>query len=163
MSFNDVLAEEPMPSWFLMYSNVVLYSITGIIMLAISWRPFIYSLRWFATWWWVKVLLLPVVWLGTLLLTTLLLVISGHESTVSATKSSVDVSVGEFLLLVSIFILGLVCPFVESYIFRPLLIGNFSHWIPSWITAPFSFISFALLHFFCDPNTSWASVLPYIS
>src|SRR5699024_9082545 len=88
--FHDVVAEEPIPSWFLMYSNVVLYSITGIIMLAISWRPFIYSLRWFATWWWVKVLLLPVVWLGTLLLTTLLLVISGHESSVSANQEAVE-------------------------------------------------------------------------
>lgn len=163
MSFNDVLAEEPMPGWFLMYSNVVLYSITGIIMLAISWRPFIYSLRWFATWWWVKVLLLPVVWLGTLLLTTLLLVISGHESSVSANQEAVEQAAGESSLLVSIVILGLVGPFVEEYIFRHLLIGKLSRWIPTWITAPISIIAFALLHFIGDPNTSWASVLPYIS
>src|SRR5699024_8561958 len=144
-------------------SNVVLYSITGIIMLAISWRPFIYSLRWFATWWWVKVLLLPVVWLGTLLLTTLLLVISGHESSVSANQEAVEQAAGESSLLVSIVILGLVGPFVEEYIFRHLLIGKLSHWIPTWITAPISVIAFALLHFIGDPNTSWASVLPYIS
>lgn len=162
MSFNEVLAG-PMPGWFLMYSNVVLYGITGIIMLAVSWRPFLNSFRWFASWWWVKVLLLPVIWLATLALTSFLLVISGQEGDMSANQEAVEQAAGESSLLVSILIMGLVGPFVEEYIFRHVLIGKLSRWIPTWVTAPVSIIAFTLLHFIGDPNMSFASVLPYVS
>ena len=163
MSFNDVLAGPEMPAWFLMYSNVVLYGITGIILLAVSWRPFIQSFRWFATWWWVKVLLLPVIWLATLMLTSFLLIVSGQDGDISANQEAVQEAAGESSLLVSILILGLVGPFVEEYIFRHILIGKLSRWIPTWVTVPISIIAFTLLHFIGDPNMSFASVLPYLS
>jgi hypothetical protein len=162
-SFNEIVSSGEMPGWFLMYSNTVLYGITGIIMLAVSWRPFIQSLRWFATWWWVKLLLLPVIWLATLLLTSALLVISGQEAEISANQEVVQEAAGESSLLVSILILGLVGPFVEEYIFRHILIGKLGRWIPTWITVPISIIAFTLLHFMSDPNISFASVLPYLS
>lgn len=163
MTFNEVLASDPMPGWFLMYSNVVLYGITGLVMLAVSWRPFVQSLRWFATWWWVKVLLLPVIWLTTLMLTSFLLLLSGQESDISANQEAVEQAAGESSLIISILVMGLLGPFVEEYIFRHLLIGKLSRWIPTWVTAPVSIIAFTLLHFIGDPNMSFASVLPYIS
>jgi len=163
VSFNEVLAEPQMPGWFLMYSNVVLYIITGIILLAVSWRPFLYSFRWFSTWWPIKVLLLPVIWLGTLMLTSFLLVVSGQEADISANQEAVQEAAGESSLLVSILILGLVGPYVEEYIFRHILIGKLSRWIPTWITVPISILAFTMLHFIGDPDTSFASVLPYLS
>lgn len=163
MSFQDVLSAAEMPAWFLMYSNVVLYGITGIVLLAVSWRPFIRSFRWFATWWWVKALLLPVIWFGTLMLTLLLLMLSGQESDISANQEAVQEAAGESSLLVSILILGLVGPFVEEYIFRHLLIGKLSRWVPVWITVPISIVAFTMLHFIGDPNTSFVTVLPYMS
>ncbi|GAA2026907.1 hypothetical protein GCM10009720_03230 [Yaniella flava] len=163
MSFDDVLTSETMPAWFLMYSNVVLYGITGIILLAVSWRPFVRSFRWFATWWWVKVLLLPVIWLATLMLTSFILVISGQEGDVSANQEAVEQAAGESSLIVSILIMGLVGPFVEEYIFRHVLIGKLGRWIPTWVTVPISIIAFTMLHFIGDPNASFASVLPYMS
>lgn len=163
MSFDEVLATSPMPAWFLMYSNVVLYTITGVIMLAVSWRPFIQSFRWFATWWWVKLLLLPVIWLATLMLTSFILVLSGQDADVSANQEAVEQATGESSLIVSILIMGLIGPFVEEYIFRHLLIGKLSRWVSTWITAPVSIIAFTLLHFIGDPNMSLASALPYVS
>ncbi|GAA4477237.1 hypothetical protein GCM10023190_16510 [Enteractinococcus fodinae] len=163
VSFNEMLAGPEMPGWFLMYSNVVLYGITGIIMIAVSWRPFIQSFRWFATWWWVKVLLLPVIWLATLILTSFLLIISGQEGDVSANQEAVQEAAGESSLIVSILILGLIGPFVEEYIFRHILIGKLGRWIPTWVTVPISIITFTLLHFMGDPNMSFATVLPYLS
>ncbi|MDN6171824.1 MAG: CPBP family intramembrane metalloprotease [Yaniella sp.] len=163
MSFDEVLSQNPMPGWFLMYSNVVLYGITGIIMLAVSWRPFVQSFRWFASWWWVKVLLLPVIWLATLMLTSLFMVLSGQDPDVSANQEAVEQAAGESSLIISILVMGLLGPFVEEYIFRHLLIGKLSRWIPTWVTAPVSIIAFTLLHFIGDTNMSIASVLPYVS
>lgn len=163
VSFNEVLSGPEMPGWFLMYSNVVFYGIIGIIMIAVSWRPFIQSFRWFATWWWVKVLLLPVIWLATLMLTSFLLIVSGQEGDISANQEAVQEAAGESSLLVSILILGLIGPFVEEYIFRHVLIGKLSRWIPTWVTVPISIIAFTLLHFIGDPNMSFATVLPYLS
>src|SRR5699024_11474211 len=79
MSFQEVLNQNPMPGWFLMDSNVVLYGITGIIMLLVSWRPFVQSFRWFASWWGVKVLVLPVIWCACLLLTSARLMVSRQD------------------------------------------------------------------------------------
>ena len=163
MSFNEVVSAPEMPGWFLMYSNVVLYGITGVILLTVSWRPFLASFRWFATWWWVKVLLLPVIWLATLMLTAALLVVSGQDGDISANQEAVQEAAGESSLLVSILILGLIGPFVEEYIFRHILIGKLGRWIPTWVTVPISIIAFTLLHFIGDPNMSFASVLPYMS
>ncbi len=163
MSFNQVLSAPEMPAWFLMYSNVVLYGITGIVLIAVSWRPFVQSFRWFATWWWVKLLLIPVIWLVTLMFTTFLLVVSGQDPDISANQEAVQEAAGESSLLVSILILGLVGPFVEEYIFRHLLIGKLSRRIPLWVTVPLSIIAFTLLHFLSDPNMSFVTVAPYLS
>ena len=163
VSFNDVLAADEMPGWFMMYSNVVLYGVIGVILMAVSWRAFVDSFRWFATWWWVKVLLLPVIWLSTLLLTTIVLTVSGQEPDISANQQAVQEAAGESSLWVSILILGLVGPFVEEYIFRHILIGKLSRHIPLWVTVPISIVAFTLLHFLSDPNLSFASVLPYLS
>lgn len=163
MTFDQVLSAPEMPPWFLMYSNVVLYGLVGIILLAVSWRPFVQSFRWFATWWWVKLLLLPVIWLTTLMLTMVMLLVSGQEPDVSANQEAVQAAAAESSLLMSILILGLVGPFVEEYIFRHILIGKLGRWIPTWVTVPVSIIAFTMLHFIADPNTSIASVLPYMS
>ena len=163
MSFNEIVSSGQMPGWFLMYSNTVLYGILGVVMLAVSWRPLIESFRWFATWWWVKLLLLPVIWFATLMLTSALLVISGQEAEISANQEVVQEAAGESSLLISILILGLVGPFVEEYIFRHILIGKLGRWIPTWVTVPISIIAFTLLHFMSDPNISFASALPYLS
>ena len=163
MSFDEVLASSEVPAWFLMYSNVVLYGIAGLVLLAVSWRPFVQSFRWFRTWWWVKVLLLPVIWLSTIMFTAVVLMTSGQEPDISANQQAVQEAAGESSLWVSILILGLVGPFVEEYIFRHILIGKLSRYISVWITVPISIMGFTLLHFMSDPNTSFASMLPYLS
>lgn len=163
VSFEEIFSGTEVPGWFLMYSNTVLYGITGIILLAVSWRPFIQSFRWFATWWWLKILLLPVIWLATLMLTSVVLVLSGQDAEISANQEVVQEAAGESSLLVSILILGLVGPFVEEYIFRHVLIGKLGRWIPTWVTVPISIIAFTLLHFIGDPNMSFVTVLPYLS
>jgi hypothetical protein len=163
VSFDEIVAGGEVPAWFLMYSNVVLYSITGIVLIAASWRPFLASFRWFATWWWVKALLIPVVWLATLILTSLLLVLSGQDPDVSANQETVQEAAGESSLWVSILILGLVGPYVEEYIFRHILIGKLSRWIPVWITTPISILAFTMLHFIGDPDPSFVTVVPYLS
>ena len=58
---------------------------------------------------------------------------------------------------------SVVGPYVEEYIFRHILIGKLSRWIPTWITVPISILAFTMLHFIGDPDTSFASVLPYLS
>ena len=163
MSFDEVLSAEQMPGWFLMYSNVVLYGIAGIVLIAVSWRPFLASFRWFRTWWWVKVLLLPVIWLATIAVTVAALMLTGQDADISANQEAVQEAAGESSLLVSILILGLVGPFVEEYIFRHILIGKLSRRVPLWITVPISIVAFTLLHFISDPNMSFASVVPYLS
>src|SRR5699024_7263319 len=125
---------------------------------AVSWRAFIRSFRWFATWWWVKVLLLPVIWFATLILTAALMTLSGQDPDISANQEAVQDAAAASSLLVSLLILGLVGPYVEEYIFRHILIGKLSRWVPVWITAPISVLSFTMLHFISDPNTSFGSV-----
>ncbi|OAV63057.1 CPBP family intramembrane glutamic endopeptidase [Enteractinococcus helveticum] len=163
ISFQEVLSADQVPGWFLMYSNVVLYGIAGVVLLAVSWRAFARSFRWFATWWWLKVLLLPVIWLSTLLFTGLVLMASGQEPDISANQQAVQEAAGESSLWMSILILGLVGPFVEEYIFRHILIGKLSRYISVWITVPISIIAFTLLHFISDPETTFASMVPYLS
>lgn len=163
MSFQEVLSADQVPAWFLMYSNVVLYGIAGVVLLAVSWRAFARSFRWFRTWWWLKVLLLPVIWLATLMFTGLVLMASGQEPDISANQQAVQEAAGESSLWMSILILGLVGPFVEEYIFRHILIGKLSRYISVWITVPISIIAFTLLHFISDPETTFASMVPYLS
>src|SRR5699024_10068711 len=145
------------------YSNVVLYGITGIILLAVSWRPFIRSFRWFATWWWVKVLLLPVIWFGTLMLTLLLLMLSGQESDISANQEAVQEAAGESSLLDSILILGAGRPFGAACISRLLPSGTLGRWVSVSVTVPIATVAFTKLHFIGSPNTSFVAVLPYMS
>lgn len=163
VSFDDILGAAEMPAWFLMYSNVVLYGITGAILILVSWRPFIQSFRWFATWWWVKLLLLPVIWLVTMMVTMVLMLLSGQDPDVSANQEAVQEAAGESSLLVSILILGLLGPFVEEYVFRHILIGKLSRFMSVWLTVPISILGFTMLHFISDPNMSFVTVAPYLS
>src|SRR5690625_5914143 len=97
------------------------------------------------------------------MLTSFLLVVSGQEADISAMQEAVQEAAGDSSLLVSILILGLVGPYVEEYIFRHILIGKLSRWIPVWITNPISILAFTMLHFIGDPDPSFVTVVPYVS
>lgn len=155
----DMIDGDP-PTIVLFTLNIVNYLVLVVLVLFACAKPLWRSLKYFATWWWAKVLAIPGLWFGTIMLSALLVTILG-EPTTSENQATIEKMTQEtpyWAMAIPVVIAG---PLVEEYIFRHLMIGKLSRVISIWVAAPLSVVAFTGLHFIADPNISLVSVLPY--
>ncbi|MGJ9406475.1 CPBP family intramembrane glutamic endopeptidase [Nesterenkonia aurantiaca] len=153
--------------------NVIGYGVMVFIALALSAKALWRSVRAFGHLWWLKLLLVPVAWVGTLILTALLVLGLGGEPETSENQLAIESMLAFVPFLAAVLVMGLLGPYVEEYFFRHLLIGKLSRYINIWICGVISVITFPLLHFIpalvlmlADPSAptdlTVISVVPYV-
>ncbi|MCH8563569.1 CPBP family glutamic-type intramembrane protease [Nesterenkonia sp. LB17] len=127
--------------------NVIGYAVMVVIALALSAKALWRSVRAFGYLWWLKLLLVPVAWVVTLILTALLVLSLGGEPETSENQLAIESMLAFVPFLAAVLVMGLLGPYVEEYFFRHLLIGKLSRYINIWICGAISVITFPLLHF----------------
>lgn len=153
--------------------NLIGYAVMLVIALALSARALWRSIRAFWHLWWLKLLLVPVAWVGTLILTALLVLGLGGEPETSENQLAIESMLAFVPFFAAVLVMGLAGPYVEEYFFRHLLIGKLSRYINIWICGVISVITFPLLHFIpalvamlTDPGAATdltvISVVPYL-
>ncbi|MGC5049099.1 CPBP family intramembrane glutamic endopeptidase [Micrococcus porci] len=143
--------------------NLVSYAVLVVAVLAVSWRPLVASLRVFATHTWLKILLLPALWLGTVLVNALLLSLLGQAQT-SANQAALEEMTTQAPALGMVLMTVVGAPIVEEYLFRHLLVGKLSRWINVWVCAAISVAAFTLLHFLgTGGDFQWVETVPYLT
>lgn len=153
--------------------NVIGYTVMVVIALAFSAKALIRSIRAFGHLWWLKLLLVPVAWVGTLIVTAVLVLSLGGEPETSENQLAIESMLSFVPFLAAVLVMGLLGPYVEEYFFRHLMIGKLSRYINIWICGVLSVITFPLLHFIpalvmmlADPGAptdlTLISVVPYV-
>lgn len=144
MLSSGVEAQEQQAQFLL---NVVGYGLIFALALAFSAKAFWRSVKAFRHLWWLKLLLIPAAWIGTLILTALIVLSMGAEPETSANQLAIEGMLQYVPFLAAVLVMGLLGPYVEEYFFRHLLIGKLSRFINIWICGVISVITFPLLHF----------------
>ncbi|GAA1140252.1 CPBP family intramembrane glutamic endopeptidase [Nesterenkonia lutea] len=139
------IEEEVQQAQFLL--NVVGYGLIFALAIAFSAKAFWRSVKAFGYLWWLKLLLVPVAWVGTLILTALVVFGLGGEPETSENQLAIEGMLQYVPFLAAVVVMGLLGPYVEEYFFRHLLIGKLSRFINIWICGVISVITFPLLHF----------------
>lgn len=109
---------------------------------------------------WAKALMVPGGWLGSLIISAIVLVSMGNpvKSENQLAIEGMTRSVPFATMFVVTVILG---PFVEEYIFRHLLIGKLSRKLNVWVCVPISVVLFTSLHFIGSGSFDLTSAIPY--
>lgn len=152
------------------FVNMASYLIVAAVVLLACWRPLWRSVRAFRPLWWLKLLLLPPIWLVGIIASTLVmgvLLALGVEPEVSQNQQDIELMLEAVPFLVAVLLMVVIAPLVEEYIFRHLLIGRLSRWVNRWLLGVVSIALFALLHVsfeLLDPERvfSIAAVVPYV-
>lgn len=148
--------------------NAISYALLGTVALVLSFGALVRSIRTFAYLWWLKLLLIPVIWVGILVLNAALVIIIGDEPQTSQNQEGIVEMLGVVPFLAAFVVIGLLGPYVEEYFFRHLLIGKLSRHVNIWICAAISVVSFPLLHFLpalvgAADDLTLVAVLPYLT
>ncbi|WP_218221174.1 type II CAAX prenyl endopeptidase Rce1 family protein [Nesterenkonia sp. Act20] len=144
MLSSGVEAQEQQAQFLL---NVIGYGLIFALALSFSAKAFWRSVKAFGYLWWLKLLLIPAAWVGTLILTALIVLSMGAEPETSANQLAIEGMLEYVPFLAAVLVMGLLGPYVEEYFFRHLLIGKLSRFINIWICGVISVITFPLLHF----------------
>lgn len=148
--------------------NAFSYGVMGVIAVVLSLGALIRSIRTFAYLWWLKLLLIPVIWVGILVFNAALVLIIGEEPQTSQNQEGIEAMLGVVPFLAAFVVIALLGPYVEEYFFRHLLIGKLSRHVNIWICAAISVVSFPLLHFLpalvgAADDLTLVAVLPYLT
>lgn len=109
---------------------------------------------------WAKALMVPGGWLGSLIVSAVVLVSMGNpvKSENQLALEGMTRAVPFITMFVVTAILG---PFVEEYIFRHLLIGKLSRRLNVWVCVAISVVLFTALHFIGSGTFNLTSAIPY--
>ena len=148
--------------------NAISYGILGTVAIVLSFGALVRSIRTFSYLWWLKLLLIPVIWVGILVFNAALVLILGEEPQTSQNQEGIVEMLGVVPFLAAFVVIGLLGPYVEEYFFRHLLIGKLSRHVNIWICAAISVVSFPLLHFLpalvgAADDLTLVAVLPYLT
>ena len=127
--------------------NAFSYGVMGIIALVLSFGALVRSFKTFAYLWWLKLLLIPVIWVGILVFNAVMVMIIGEEPQTSQNQEGIVEMLGVVPFLAAFVVIGLLGPYVEEYFYRHLLIGKLSRHLNIWICAAISVGIFPLVHF----------------
>lgn len=127
--------------------NAISYGTLGLVALVLSFGALVRSIRTFAYLWWLKLLLIPVIWVGILIFNAVMVMVIGEEPQTSQNQESIETMLGVVPFVAALVVIALLGPYVEEYFFRHLLIGKLSRHVNIWLCAGISVITFPLLHF----------------
>lgn len=146
-------------SWNLTTINVVLDSIFLVMVLTLFWREVRASFSFLHTSPFLKLALLPCLWLlNTIVQVALRLSIYGLKPPVPDNQQAVlsALSDGAIGIIFSFFV-AVGVPLVEEVFYRHILIGKLSAYAPTWVVAPISALLFAAMH--CH---QWQDLIAYL-
>lgn len=140
--------------------NLINYLIMTVLVLIAAGPTLLSSLRSFRRLWPLKLLMIPAIWFGTIIINLVVTVLIGEvPSSENQLVLEEMTTVAPFwLMFVTVVICG---PLVEEYIFRHLLIGKLSRWVTVWVSVPISVITFSLLHFIGAGQFNIIETIPY--
>ena len=109
---------------------------------------------------WAKALMVPGAWLGTLIISAIVLTSMGNpvKSENQLAIEGMTTSVPFPMMFVVAVLMG---PFVEEYVFRHLLIGKLSAKLNIWVCVVISVVLFTSLHFIGAGSFDLTSAIPY--
>ncbi len=109
---------------------------------------------------WAKALMVPGAWLGTLIVSAIVLTSMGNpvKSENQLAIEGMTTSVPFPMMFVVAVLMG---PLVEEYIFRHLLIGKLSAKLNIWVCVVISVVLFTSLHFIGAGSFDLTSAIPY--
>jgi len=143
--------------------NLIGYSVLTVLVVIACWRPFVASLRTFRYRGWLKVGLVPGVWLGCIMVNALVVMAAG-EPIKSANQLAIEEMTTQVDFLPMVLVTVLMAPFVEEYVFRHLMIGKLSRHVNVWVCVAVSMVLFALIHFISTGlRFNPVEVIPYLT
>lgn len=142
--------------------NLVFYGIIGILALAAARHVAARDLRVLATRPWFTVLMVPVAVVAMMILTAVLVAITGPPQT-SANQAGLQALMQQVPAWLMVPLLVIVGPFVEEYIFRHLLIGKLGRRVNIWLCCSLSVVLFAALHIVGQEELSLPVLMPYLA
>jgi membrane protease YdiL (CAAX protease family) len=109
---------------------------------------------------WAKALMVPGGWLGSLIVSTIVLVSMGNPVK-SENQLAIEGMTRSVPFATMFVVTALLGPFVEEYIFRHLLIGKLSRKLNVWVCVAISVVLFTSLHFIGAGSFDLTSAIPY--
>lgn len=148
--------------------NAISYGVLGLIAVVLSAGALVRAWKAFAYLWWLKLLLIPVIWLGIIILNAVLVFLITDEPQTSQNQEDIVSMLGVVPFLAAFVVIALLGPYVEEFFFRHLMIGKLSRHLNIWICAALSVASFPLLHFLpalfgLSDDLTIVTVLPYVT
>ncbi len=148
--------------------NAISYGVLGLIALVLSAGALVRAWKAFAYLWWLKLLLIPVIWLGIIILNAVLVFLITDEPQTSQNQEDIVSMLGVVPFLAAFVVIALLGPYVEEFFFRHLMIGKLSRHLNIWICAAISVVSFPLLHFLpalfgLSDDLNIVTLLPYVT
>jgi membrane protease YdiL (CAAX protease family) len=142
--------------------NLMFYASVGVLALTAARRVAVRDVRVLATRPWFTVLMVPLTVVAMLILTAVLVALSGPVQT-SANQAGLQALMQQVPVWLMVPLLVLVGPFVEEYIFRHLLIGKLSRRVNLWVCCAMSVILFATLHIVGQEQMTLQVLMPYLA
>jgi membrane protease YdiL (CAAX protease family) len=142
--------------------NLLFYGSVGLLALAAARRVVARDLRVLATRPWFTLLMIPLAVLAMLILTAVLVALSGPGPT-SANQAGLQALMQQVPAWLMVPLLVFVGPFVEEYIFRHLLIGKLSRRVNIWVCCTLSVVLFAALHIVGQEQLTLPVMVPYLA
>ena len=142
--------------------NLAFYLSAGALAAWASWRYAVRETRILATRPWLTLAIIPGGVFAMLLLTAVVVLISGPPET-AVNQEAVEGLVVSLPPLLIIPLLVVIAPFVEEYIFRHLLIGKLSKYLNIWVCCLISLVLFAGIHVAGKESLTLPVLLPYLA
>jgi uncharacterized protein len=142
--------------------NLIFYGGVGILALLAARRVVSRDLRVLATRPWFTVLMIPVSVVAMLVLTAVLVALSGPVQS-SVNQAGIQALMQQVPAWLMIPLLVIVGPFVEEFIFRHLLIGKLSRRVNIWVCCIVSTVLFAALHIVGQEALTLNVLMPYLA
>ncbi|RNL57409.1 CPBP family intramembrane glutamic endopeptidase [Arthrobacter oryzae] len=142
--------------------NLIFYGTIGVLALAAVRTIAARDVRILATRPWFTLLMVPVSLVAMLILTAVLVALSGPVQT-SANQAGLQALMQQVPAWLMVPLLVIVGPFVEEYIFRHLLIGKLSRRINLWACCALSVVLFAALHIVGQEAVTLQALMPYLA
>ena len=141
--------------------NLAFYLSAGALAAWASWRYAVREVRILATRPWLTLAIIPGGVFAMLLLTAVVVLISGPPET-AVNQEAVEGLVVSLPPLLIVPLLVVIAPFVEEYIFRHLLIGKLSKYLNIWFCCVLSMVLFAGIHIAGKEALALPVLLPYL-
>lgn len=140
--------------------NLIMYVVVFTGAMIMGFEALRTSFATFTYYPWVKYLMIPGGWLGSLIISAIVLVSLG-DPVKSENQLAIEGMTQSVPFLTMFVVTAIMGPFVEEYIFRHLLIGKLSRRLNVWLCVAISVVLFTGLHFVGAGSFDVTSAVPY--